>query len=119
MADVAYLIQDLLFSSKVRETAKPMGLTLQGARDVAGLVAAARAGARLVIVDLRLPVALEALGTLAGDPTLAGIATVGFIDHELGDVMEQARARGCAQVMTKGQFANGLPKLLAPLAPGA
>ena len=47
MADVAYLIQDMLFSSKVRETAKPMGLTLQGSRDVAGLVAAARAGRSL------------------------------------------------------------------------
>jgi hypothetical protein len=117
MADVACLIQDMLFSSKVRETAKPMGLTLQGSRDVAGLVTAARGGARLVIVDLRLPVALEALGALAADPALAGIATVGFIDHELGEVMDQARALGCGQVMTKGQFSNGLPKLLAPLAP--
>jgi hypothetical protein len=117
MADVAYLIQDMLFSSKIRETAKPMGLTLQGARDVTGLLAAARAGARLVVVDLRLPVALDALAALAGDPAVAGITTVGFIDHELTDVMDQARAQGCEQVMTKGQFANGLPRLLATLVP--
>jgi hypothetical protein len=115
MADVAYLIQDMLFSSKVRETAKPMGLTVQGARDVAGLLAAARGGARLIVVDLRLPVALDALDALAADPALAALAKVGFIDHERTDVMDQARARGCTEVMAKGGFANGLPKLLTAL----
>lgn len=119
MADVAYLIQDMLFSSKIRETAKPLGLTAQGARDVAGLLTAARTGARLVVLDLRLPVAFDALGALAGDPALAGLPKVGFIDHELIDVMERARAAGCEQVMTKGQFANGLPRLLATLTPAA
>ena len=122
MADVVYLIQDMLFSSKIRETAKPMGLTLQGSRDVAGLLAAAQAGARLVVVDLRLPVALDALAALNGDPALASIPRVGFIDHELTDVMDRARAAGCGQVLTKGQFANGLARLLSPLAapaPGA
>ena len=39
--------------------------------------------------------------------------TVGFIDHERTDVMDAARAAGCADVMAKGQFANALPKLLA------
>jgi hypothetical protein len=117
MADVAYLIQDMLFSSKVRETAKPLGLTLQGARDVAGLVAAARGGARLVIVDLRLPTALDALAALAEDPALAALTKVGFIDHERVDVMDEARARGCSEVMAKGGFANALPKLLSKLAP--
>ena len=47
MAEVVYLIQDMLFSSKVRETAKPLGVTSR-ARDVAALAAAASAGAKLV-----------------------------------------------------------------------
>ena len=38
---------------------------------------------------------------------------VGFIDHERTDVLDAARAAGCADVMAKGQFANVLPKLLA------
>ena len=117
MADVVYLVQDMLFSSKIRETAKPLGLTVQGLRDPAALVAATAAGARLVIVDLRLPMALVALDALAADASAAEVPSVGFIDHERTDVMDAASARGCGQVMAKGQFATALPKLLAPLVP--
>lgn len=111
MADVAYLIQDMLFSSKVREAAKASGVTVAAAREPVAFAQAAR-DAKLAIVDLRLPVAdaaLEALQALSPRPK-----TVGFIDHERTDVMDAARARGI-EVMAKGQFANALPKLFAAL----
>jgi hypothetical protein len=117
MADVVYLVQDMLFSSKIRETAKPMGLTWQGVRDPTALAAAAAAGAKLVIVDLRLPTALDALSALAADPAAAAVPSVGFVDHERTEVMDAARDRGCGQVMAKGQFSTALPRLLAPLVP--
>jgi DNA-binding NarL/FixJ family response regulator len=115
MADVVYLIQDMLFTSKIREVAKQTGVSVQGVRDPAALVAAATGGARLVIVDLRLPTAADALARLAADPATSAIPSVGFVDHEKTDVMDEARARGCGQVMAKGQFANALPKLLSSL----
>jgi hypothetical protein len=118
MADVVYLVQDMLFTSKIREAAKAVGLTIQGTREPAALVAAA-AGAKLVVLDLRLPAALDALAALGADPAAKGVPSVGFIDHEKLDVMDQARERGCGQVMAKGQFANALPRLLAGLAPTA
>jgi len=116
MADVVHLITDMLFASKVREAAKHVGLTVQGARDPQALALAARE-ARLVIVDLRVPRALEALDALAGDPAARAVPSVAFIDHERVDVMDAARAKGCGQVMAKGQFANALPKLLAGVTP--
>jgi hypothetical protein len=118
MADVAYLVPDLLFSSKIRETANRLGLRAQSARDPDGLLAAAR-GARLVVVDLRSPRALEALGRLASDEEARHISSVGFVDHELTEVMDQARQAGCGKVMAKGQFTAKLPELLAALAPSA
>jgi CheY-like chemotaxis protein len=114
MADVVTLIQDMLFSSKVREAAKATGVNVQSTRDVPALVAAARQ-AKLVLIDLRLPQALDALDALAADETAKTVASVGFIDHEKIEVMDQARAKGCRQVMAKGQFATALPKLLASL----
>src|SRR5688572_3987918 len=108
---VVYFVRDMLFSSKIREAASHLGVTARSAPDPAALARAA-AGARLVIVDLRLDRALEALDALAADPTLAAIPTVGFVDHEKTDVMEAARARGCQQVLTKGQFSKDLPKLI-------
>ncbi len=112
MADVVYLIRDMLFTSKIREVATQLGLKVQGAPDPAALVRAAP-GARLVIIDLRLDRAMDALAALAAEPTLAAIPRVGFVDHEKVDVMDAARAAGCAQVLTKGQFAKDLPNLLA------
>jgi CheY-like chemotaxis protein len=113
VADVVYMISDMLFSSKLREAAKATGVTVQAARDAAAWATAARE-AKLAIVDLRMPAALAALDALSGAPRAARI--VGFIDHERTDVMDQARAKGCTDVMAKGQFANALPKLLAGVA---
>ena len=112
---VAYLIQDLLFTSKLREAARHLGVELRGARDADALVTAARE-ARLVIVDLRLPAALAALERLAADPVAAAVSSVGFIDHERTDVMAEARERGCGRVMAKGEFASALPGLLRDVA---
>jgi hypothetical protein len=114
MADVVYLVRDMLFSSKIREAASQLGLKAQGAPDPAALARAA-AGARLVILDLRLERALEALDALAADPALAAIPSVGFVDHEKLEVMDAARARGCTRVLAKGQFSNQLPAILGEL----
>jgi hypothetical protein len=108
MAQVIYLCTDLLFTSKIREVARQVGATVEGVRDAAQLKAAAQA-ARLVIVDLRRPDALEALDGLP-----AGVQAVGFIDHEREDVMEAARARGC-RALAKGKFATELPLLVGTL----
>jgi CheY-like chemotaxis protein len=118
VADVVYLVQDMVFTSKIREAAKSCGLTWQGVRDPAALASTA-AGARLIILDLRLPTAMAALDLLAADPATANIRSVGFVEHERADVMDAARAVGCSDVMAKGGFATALPRLMASLAPGA
>jgi CheY-like chemotaxis protein len=106
-----YLVRDLVFTSKIREAAEHLGVAVEGVRQAAAVVVPARR-AQLVIVDLRLPDALEALDLLARDPEAASVATVGFVDHERIDVMETARALGCKQVLAKGEFASKLPGLL-------
>lgn len=115
MAAVVYLVRDLLFVSKIRETAEQLGIELAPARTPEAVQAAARA-ARLVILDLRLPAALTALELLASDPATAAVETVGFVDHERLDVMETAKALGMRTVMAKGEFATKLPRLLGSLA---
>jgi hypothetical protein len=111
MADVLTFARDMLFTSKIREVAKHRGLTVASLRDAAAFDDLG-AGARLAIVDLRLPEALEILVAIKGHATHKGVRTVGFVDHERVDVMDEPRARGCDQVMTKGQFSSSLAKLL-------
>jgi hypothetical protein len=118
MTRVAYLCTDLLFTSKIRETASQLGAEARPARDPAALVAATR-GADLAIVDLRRPDALDALAQLAAEPATARVPKVGFCDHELADLMERARAAGCGRVLAKGKFSTELPTLIGLLdAPG-
>src|SRR5260370_25761593 len=112
MADVVYWVQDLLFTSKIRETAKQIGLSAEAARDPEALRDGARA-ARAVIVDLRLPRALEALELFSPDAEARQALSIGFIDHEPVRRMELARSKGCGKVLANGKFSSDLAALLA------
>jgi len=111
MAAVVYFVRDVLFVSKIREAADQLGVAVAPARDLDALERET-AGARLVLVDLRLADALPALERLARTARTLPQITVGFVDHERVDVMEAARALGCTQVLAKGRFAVELPRLL-------
>jgi hypothetical protein len=113
MAEVVYLVTDLLFSSKIRETARQLGVAVAPVRDPAELPRAA-ADAKLFILDLRRPDALAVLDRLAGDAATRSVSKCGFIDHERVDVMEAARERGCT-ALAKGKFSSELPRLLSSL----
>jgi hypothetical protein len=111
MSKLVYLVQDLLFVSKIRETARQLGVDAQAFRDPASLAEAAKS-AEMVILDLRRPDALSTLDLLAP----LAIETFGFIDHERVDVMEAAREKGC-RAYAKGKFSTELPNLLSRLTP--
>ncbi len=112
MAPIVYLVRDLVFASKIQESGAALGIPVERAPDDATLPDAA-SGARLVIVDLRLPEALSALDRLAADPRTRSVPSVGFVDHENVDMIRAAAARGCRSVLSKRRFAAELPALLA------
>ena len=108
MADVIYWVQDLLFVSKIREVAQQLQLAAVSVRDATALIEGA-AASRIVIVDLRIPAAVDALEHLP-----AALPKIGFIDHERTDVMERAQSFGC-RALAKGKFSTELPRILADL----
>ena len=113
MARIAYLCTDLLFTSKIRETAAALGHSAAGSRDSSGLSEAAR-GCDLVVVDLRLAAALDALERLRAAEETREVPVVGFCDHQRTDLMERARQAGCDRVLSKGNLASELRLLLSP-----
>ena len=114
MADAVYLVRDLLFVSKIAEAAEHLGVPIEGTRDAEALAAAAR-GARLVIVDLSHAEAMRGLELLARDAETAEVESLGFVGHAERDVMETAKALGCRRVVSKGELAAELPRLLGRL----
>jgi hypothetical protein len=105
MAEVVYLVTDLLFTSKIRETAQQLGLDVQAVRNAAD-VPVATVDARIFIVDLRRPDALASLEAAA-----PSAKKIGFVDHERTDIIDAARERGCI-ALAKGKFSSELPRLL-------
>jgi CheY-like chemotaxis protein len=110
------ILDDLLFTSKMRATAKQIGATLAVAKSRESALAEMRANTpALVILDLNNP-RTDPLGIVAdmkGDPSLAGIATVGFVSHVHTELIDAARKAGVGDVMARSMFAERLPQILA------
>ena len=114
MALVIALVDDLMFSSRVREAARGAALDLRIARKTADVLEAARSGAALLVVDLdspRLPWR-EAVASVRADPALAAFPVVGFLSHVNADAAQEARTAGCTQVLARSAFVRDLPGIL-------
>jgi len=108
-------VDDLLFSSKIRATAKGAGVELVFARTTAEILEQARALApSLVIFDLN-SAKFDPIRTIAAmkhDPALAGIRTLGFVSHVDTSVIQAARQAGADDVMARSAFAGNLAGIL-------
>jgi CheY-like chemotaxis protein len=110
------IVDDLMFTSKIRSAASQLGVPLAFARSADQALSAMRAEApSLVILDLNsarsTPLAI--VSTMKGDPTLASIPTVGFVSHVQADLIAAAREAGVDEVMARSQFTMKLPEIVA------
>jgi hypothetical protein len=104
---VLVLVRDLMFSGRIGATARAVNVPVTFVRDPARL--AGETGHRL-IVDLGQAGALEAAA--AWRERNSG-EVVGFVAHVDAETIRRARAAGIDRVLTKGQFVQALPDLLA------
>lgn len=113
---VLAVLDDLLFTSKIRSAAKSAGVRLTVARTVESALEGMRQQTpSLVILDLTTP-RIDMLGIVAAmkaDPALAHVPTLGFAGHTQTELFEAARKAGIGDVLTRGAFAERLPDLLS------
>jgi DNA-binding NarL/FixJ family response regulator len=109
-------VDDLLFSSKIRNVAKQLGIELVFARTPAEILAEVRRRKpALAIFDLDSARA-EPLATIAAlkqDPDLAAIRTLGFVSHVHTGLIEAARRAGADEILARSAFVATLPAILA------
>ena len=113
-------VDDLLFSSKIRTTAKLAGVELRFARTPEEIMERARAlRPALVIFDLNSSKAhpIETVTAMKRDNELASIRTLGFVSHVHTDLIESARAAGMDEVMARSAFAGRLADILLGASP--
>jgi hypothetical protein len=71
-------------------------------------LAAAAASADLVVVDLSRAGVMDALADVAA----LGVRVIGFGSHVDRDVLDEARAAGCSQVLARSAFFAQINQLL-------
>ena len=110
------ILDDLMFSSKIKTTAKALGATVSFARSRDGALADMRASPpALVILDLNNP-RTDPLGIVAAmkaDPALTSVPTVGFVSHVQTELIDAARAAGVGDVMARSLFTMRLSEILS------
>jgi DNA-binding NarL/FixJ family response regulator len=112
---VLVAVDDLLFSSKIRATAKQAGVELTFARTPSEILERTRTlKPPLVIFDLNStktdPIAT--IAAIKGDPALAAVRTIGFASHVHTELIRAAREAGTDEVMPRSAFAAQLPEIL-------
>jgi DNA-binding NarL/FixJ family response regulator len=113
-------VDDLLFSSKIRTTAKQAGVELMFARTPAEILDQARAlRPDLLIFDLNSAKAspIETIAALKAEAGLSSIRTLGFVSHVHTELIEAARRAGLDEVMARSAFAARLADILLAASP--
>ena len=104
-------VEDLLFKSKISETASQLGIDAAFPRNPRKLLEALRESPPdLLVIDLNSarfePLAL--LRSVRSDEATRDVSTVGFLSHVQKDLAVAAREAGCDRVVARSAFTKDL-----------
>ena len=109
------ILDDLMFTSKIKNAASQLGVSVTFARSSdAALAHMRRSAPSLVIFDLNNP-RTDPIGTVVvmkKDSALAAIPTLGFASHVQTDVINAARQAGVDEVLARSAFTERLAEIL-------
>ena len=109
-------VEDLLFRSKISETADQLGIESSFPRNPKKLAEALRTSPPdLLILDLNSTrfEPLKLLRAIKSEQGTRGIQTVGFLSHVQKDLAVAAKEAGCDRIIARSAFTKDLPKVLA------
>lgn len=109
------VLDDLMFTSKIRTTASQLGVSVTFARSADSALAEMRkTPPSLVILDLNNPRTnpLAIVADMKRDAALASVKTVGYASHVQTDVILAARQAGVDDVLARSAFTQQLADIL-------
>jgi DNA-binding response OmpR family regulator len=118
---VIAVVDDLLFSSKIRAAAEAAGATIFFARGRDTVAGAVRdKSPELILIDLegRSGDAIEMIRLMRAEAG-AGTRIIGFGSHVNVERLDAAKQAGCDQALARSAFVNILPRLFPPSGAGA
>jgi len=108
------LVDDLLFLSKIQETAKHLGIEVKAAPPEVLAELAVETAPTALIIDLnhRSGKSLAVLRTLKAEAKTENTPAVGFVSHVQNELIAAARDAGCDLILARSAFVSQLPSLL-------
>jgi PleD family two-component response regulator len=109
------VLDDLFFSSKIREAAKPLNLDLEVIKNTDGLIKELEyQRPSLLIFDLNCKACnpLETIKSLKSSPVLKDIPVLGYLSHVQTELKEEAAKAGCDLVLPRSKFSRDLKEIL-------
>ncbi|MBL8070749.1 MAG: histidine kinase [Nitrospira sp.] len=100
-------VTDIFFYTKVRDTLRPQGYTLERIRsqdEVAGKTASASPAALILNMNDLAIDAFTALETLRADPALRSLPILAFANHEETDTWRRAKELGVTKIVSRNEF---------------
>ncbi|CAA9457979.1 MAG: hypothetical protein AVDCRST_MAG37-3309 [uncultured Rubrobacteraceae bacterium] len=113
---VVAAVEDLLFRSKISETANTLGVEALFPRSPKKLIEQASSSPPdLLVLDLNSAryEPLSLLREIKSDQALRDVPVVGFLSHVQKDLAVAAREFGCDRVMARSAFTKNLPEVLS------
>ena len=110
------VLDDLMFTSKIKTAASRVGAAVTFARSAdAALNEMRKAAPSLVILDLNNARAnpLGLVSSMKQDPALSSVPTVGYVSHVQTDVIDAARRAGVGEVLARSAFTERLGDILS------
>jgi PleD family two-component response regulator len=109
------VLDDLMFTSKIKTAANQLGVAVTFARSADTALGEMRKGSpTLVIFDLN-SARIDPLGIVAAmkqDAALASIPTIGYASHVQTDVINAARQAGVGEVLARSAFTQQIGEIL-------
>jgi len=110
------VLDDLMFSSKIKTTASQLGATVTFARSAdAALAEMRKSPPSLVILDLNNPRTnpLAIVASMKADPSLAPVPTLGYVSHVDTATINAAREAGVGEILARSAFTTQLAEILS------
>jgi len=109
------VLDDLLFSSKIREAAKDLSLSLEFVKSTNGLTERLKSEKpSLIILDLNSKShnPLQTVKDLKSSPDLKDIPILGYLSHVQTELKEEAVKARCDLVLPRSRFSRELREIL-------
>lgn len=117
---VVAVLTDLMFTVKIQEAAKRVGLEAVFVKSKEKALEQARGEPAVVIFDLNNSGldALDVIGALKAEDGTRNVPLLGFVSHVQADLKQAAQQKGCDTVLPRSAFSQNLPAILKRYAEG-